>query len=161
VSAESDGVVVRFTAAAPDHAGEDADVPVSFEYELKCPGRTSVPEADFVISARCDQVGRGGVETNTSRTTLELAVDAASVKWPLSVRNRRPGDRIKPVGGSGRKKVQDLLVDIKMPRADRERVAVVVDANGQLVWVVGVTPADQYGARVPGAEMVVLRAERR
>jgi len=68
------------------------------------------------------------------------------------------------MGGSGRKKVQDLLVDSKMPRADRDRVAVVVDADGQLVWVVGVTPADECRIRTTpsgsGAEMVVLRANR-
>jgi len=125
-----------------------------------------VPEANLVISAAGrDQKARHGVETdsetNAGRATLEVTVDAAAVEWPLSIRNRRPGDRIKPLGGSGRKKVQDLLVDIKMPRADRDRVAVVVDANGQLVWVVGVTPADQCGTQTPGAEMVVLRAERR
>jgi tRNA(Ile)-lysidine synthase len=161
VTVESDGAAVRFTAVPPEHGAEGAGGPVAFEYELACPGRTFVPEADFVISARCDQVGADGVETNRPRATLEMAVDAAAVQWPLTVRNRRPGDRIKPVGGSGRKKVQDLLVDIKMPRADRDRVAVVVDANGQLVWVVGVTPADECGVRTAGAEMVVLRVEGR
>lgn len=155
--------LVRFLSAA-ESALERAPV-AAFEYVLPFPGEIAVPEANFVIRAGLrDQSRGGGVETNRGRATLEVAVDAGKVNWPLTVRNRRPGDAIKPLGGRGRKKVQDLLVDMKMPRDDRDRVAVVVDAGGQLVWVVGVTPADW--CRVPAtpsgteAEMVVLRAER-
>jgi len=156
VAAECDGRLLRFKAP-----GALVHAPV-FVYELKLPGRVEVPEANFVIAAeRRDQSAPRGVETNKDRATLEVSVDLTAFAWPFSVRNRRPGDRIKPLGGSGRKKVQDLLVDMKMPRADRDRVAVVVDANGQLVWVVGVTPADEFRVRTTGAEMVVLRVEGR
>jgi tRNA(Ile)-lysidine synthase len=160
LAAECDGRVLRFTGPRLTIG------PAEFAYELRLPGRVTVPETNFVISAepRDQSASRGVetvVETKVVRTTLEVTVDAAVIKWPLSIRNRRPGDRIKPIGGSGRKKVQDLLVDMKMPRADRDGVAVVVDANGQLVWVVGVTPADECRARSTESEMVVLRAERR
>lgn len=163
VAVEVEEGAVRFLNAA-QFALERAAAP-AFEYALPSPGEISVPEANFVIRADLrDQSTGGGVETNRGRATLEVAVDADRVIWPLTVRNRRPGDAIKPLGGRGRKKVQDLLVDMKMPREDRDRVAVVVDASGQLVWVVGVTPADW--CRIPAtpsgteAEMVVLRAER-
>lgn len=156
VVAESDGVVLRFLPA-----GRDIGAP-EFTYQLTGPGAVIVSEANLVISAvQRDQGELRGVETNTDRTALELTVDAVALKWPLSIRNRRPGDRIKPLGGLGRKKVQDLLVDMKMRRAERDRVAVIVDADGQLLWVVGVTPADACRVLTPGAEMVVLRADRR
>jgi tRNA(Ile)-lysidine synthase len=155
VAAECDGRLLRFKVpGAFDHVA-------AFAYELTLPGRVAVTEANFVITAeRRDQSAPLGVETNKDRTTLEVSVDATAFQWPFSVRNRRPGDRIKPQGALGRKKLQDLLVDVKMPREDRDRVAVVVDAHGQLVWVVGVTPADECRARSQQAEMVVLRAER-
>jgi tRNA(Ile)-lysidine synthase len=168
VAVESDGDVVKFSGAKV-HGRTGAQVH-GFSYQLDRGGSVAVPEANLVISAGPrDQTGPHGVETDSEtkavRTTLQVSVDAADVKWPLTVRNRRPGDRIKPTGGLGRKKVQDLLVDMKMPRAARDAVAVVVDAGGQLVWVVGVTPADLGRARaaslVNRAEMVVLRAERR
>jgi tRNA(Ile)-lysidine synthase len=163
VAAEVEADAVRFTGVSASAPAEHR-VP-AFDYALAYPGRTTVSEANFVITAeRCDQTGGHGVETNGGRGTLEVAVDTALIVWPLTIRNRRPGDGIKPLGGRGRKKVQDLLVDMKMPRADRDRVAVVVDASGQLVWVVGVTPADVCRVRTAasgcGAEMVVLRAER-
>ncbi len=165
VSVESDGRTLRCTSAQV-HRCTSA---LEFSYELPNPGVVSVSEANLVISASPgDQSRRHGVETDSetkpTRGTLELTLDPAAFRWPFLVRNRRPGERIKPTGGSGRKKVQDLLVDSKMPRADRDRVAVVVDADGQLVWVVGVTPADECRVRTTpsgsGAEMVVLRANR-
>ena len=50
--------------------------------------------------------------------------------WALVVRGRRPGDRMRPIGLGGTKKLQDLLVDRKVPRGERDRIPVVVDASG-------------------------------
>lgn len=58
----------------------------------------------------------------------------------LAVRSREPGDRIRLPRGS--RKVQDVLTDVHIPRSWRERVPVVVDTrSGEILWVVGVTPA--------------------
>ncbi|MFP5379612.1 MAG: tRNA lysidine(34) synthetase TilS, partial [Vicinamibacteria bacterium] len=64
-------------------------------------------------------------------------VDPARLTWPLAVRTRRPGDRLRPGGLGGRKKVQDLLVDRKVPRGRRDEVPIVVDGAGRIVWVAG------------------------
>jgi tRNA(Ile)-lysidine synthetase-like protein len=61
----------------------------------------------------------------------------------LEVRSRRPGDRL----AGRRKKVQDLLVDAKVPRAERESWPIVV-AGDEVVAVPGVAAA-------PGWERVV------
>jgi len=61
----------------------------------------------------------------------------AEVPLPLSVRSRLPGDRLR---GAGRK-LQDALVDRKVPREARDRIAVIADARGDILWVVGVWPA--------------------
>jgi tRNA(Ile)-lysidine synthase len=57
-----------------------------------------------------------------------VRIDARRVAWPLTVRSRQPGDALRPCGLGGRKKLQDLFVDRKVPRAERDRVPVVVDA---------------------------------
>ncbi len=56
---------------------------------------------------------------------------------PLAVRNRRPGDRFHPVGLGGGKKLQDFFVDRKVARTGRDRVPIVVDHTGRIVWVAG------------------------
>jgi tRNA(Ile)-lysidine synthase len=65
----------------------------------------------------------------------------------LEVRSRRPGDRL----AGRRKKVQDLLVDAKVPRARRDEWPVVVRA-GEVVAVPGI-------AEAPGWEGAVIVRE--
>ena len=49
-----------------------------------------------------------------------------------SCRYRRPGDRLQPLGHRRRKKVQDVFVDRKVPRDDRDSVPIVTTASGEL-----------------------------
>ncbi len=52
------------------------------------------------------------------------------------VRGRGPGDRLRPLGLQGSKKVQDILVDRKIPREDRDLLPVLCNRRG-VVWLVG------------------------
>lgn len=64
--------------------------------------------------------------------------DAALLDVPLVVRPLRAGDRIRPFGASGVKKVKDILIDRKVPRDERWGRAVVCDGSGEIVWIPGV-----------------------
>ncbi len=55
----------------------------------------------------------------------------------LSVRTRRPGDRL----AGRRKKVQDVFVDAKVPRAARDTWPLVVDADDDVIAVPGLAEA--------------------
>lgn len=65
----------------------------------------------------------------------EALMDADAVGF-LSVRSRQTGDRLRPLGLGGTKKVQDILVDAKVPVDERDAVPIVCDERG-IVWVVG------------------------
>ena len=62
----------------------------------------------------------------------------------LVVRTRRPGDRL----AGRRKKVQDLFVDAKVPRAERDSWPLVVVAGGEVVAVPGVAEAPGWEGAV-------------
>ena len=66
------------------------------------------------------------------------SVSRAAIPDPglLSVRRVRPGDRIRPVGAPGSRKIADILVDRKMPRAERKRVEVVC-LGERVAWLPG------------------------
>ncbi|MRS12817.1 MAG: tRNA lysidine(34) synthetase TilS [Actinobacteria bacterium] len=68
-------------------------------------------------------------------------IDAETVGWPLVVDSVRDGDRIRPFGAKGTKKVGDLLTDAKVPRRTRGVTPVVRDGE-RVVWVAGVRLAD-------------------
>jgi tRNA(Ile)-lysidine synthase len=62
--------------------------------------------------------------------------DAAALGDELLVRSRRPGDRLHRLHSPGSRKLQDLFVDAKIPRRDRDRIP-VLENRRYLVWVPG------------------------
>ena len=67
--------------------------------------------------------------------------DAAAVTGPLTVRPSRPGDRIRPHGLGGTKKLQDVFVDRRVDRERRAGYPIVVGGDAVL-WVPGLVRAD-------------------
>lgn len=63
---------------------------------------------------------------------------------PLLVRARRAGDRVGRQGGPSRR-VQDVLVDAGIPAEERGAWPLVADAQGRVLWVVGVWPRPSPG----------------
>jgi len=56
----------------------------------------------------------------------------------LTVGFRSPGLRMRPAGGVGSRKLQDILVDARVPREDRDAWPLVF-AGDRLAWVPGIT----------------------
>lgn len=65
-----------------------------------------------------------------------IALDADKVQFPLTIRPRRAGDYLYPIGLGHKKKLQDLFVDAKLPREERDAVPVVA-SGADVLWVVG------------------------
>ena len=89
---------------------------------------------------------------------LEAYLTATAIRGGMLVRSRRPGDRLRPLGMRGEKKVQDILTDAKVPAEERDDVPIVCDDKGVL-WVVGQRLAERAAVRGKGT-MVHVRARR-
>ena len=72
-------------------------------------------------------------------------LDAAKVAFPLTIRRVEEGDWMVPYGMTGRKLLSDLMTDLKMNVFEKRRQLVVVDAQGVIVWAVGLR-TDQRAA---------------
>jgi tRNA(Ile)-lysidine synthase len=79
--------------------------------------------------------GRAGAETPPA-DPWQAWLDADVTGEDLQVRSWRPGDRFRPLGLAGEKKLQDFFVDARIPRAQRDAVPLVCGKPG-IVWVVG------------------------
>jgi len=66
----------------------------------------------------------------------------------LTVGHRRPGLRMRPEGGLGTRKLQDILVDARVPREERDALPLVF-AGDRLAWVPGVA-VDRELRSAPG-----------
>ncbi|HKY20499.1 MAG TPA: tRNA lysidine(34) synthetase TilS [Vicinamibacterales bacterium] len=133
---------------------------VDFAYQLGVPGSVEIPEAACAISADVMAVPSG--QSATRLWTLagggdEAVVEAGGLMGPLSVRNRRPGDRFRPLGLRGRKKLQDLFVDKKIARARRDITPVIVDSTGQIIWVAGHALAEEFRVTDRTKAVVILK----
>ncbi|MFN7978179.1 MAG: tRNA lysidine(34) synthetase TilS [Vicinamibacterales bacterium] len=123
---------------------------------LPVPGVVDLPEAGPTCRLRAERPieGTRPVEGVGPRVALK-----GTVPTPLTVRSRRPGDRLRPVGLGGSKKVQDLLVDRKVARGIRDLVPVVTDASGRIVWVAGHAADADAVAVAPAGDVIVLTFE--
>ncbi len=65
------------------------------------------------------------------------AFDLDKIKGNLKVRNRRAGDKIKPMGLGGTKKLKDIFIDEKIPLEERNKIPVICDEDNNILWVVG------------------------
>jgi tRNA(Ile)-lysidine synthase len=88
----------------------------------------------------------GGCEVHCELAEPALAygvLDRGALGPELLVRSWRPGDRIAPLGLGGTKSLQDLFVERRVPRRERDRVA-VVEAGGEIVWVAGLAMSERF-----------------
>jgi len=110
--------------------GEEPAVGPIPETPLAVPGRTKVTgwriDADIVP----------GEVAGTTDDPYEAFLDLDALGSTLSVRSRRPGDRLRPLGLGGEKKLQDILVDAKVPQDQRDGVPLVCATWG-IAWVAG------------------------
>jgi tRNA(Ile)-lysidine synthase len=119
------------------------------EKPLLVPGKTRF--GAWTIDSRL-RIGRA-----TGRDPFEATLDAAAVRGGLVVRSRQPGDRLRPLGLRGQKKVQDILVDAKVPREERDSIPIIADQAG-IVWVTGHCIADRVKVTPRTQRVLCLRA---
>jgi len=122
VSVRSSAAAGRTVAAAP----APPPVPIAGPGAYELPGGATV-----VVRPGDGPAGAGAA-----------AFDADALRWPLSLRARRPGDRMRPRGGRGSRKVADLLIDAKISRNRRARLPLLTTADDVVLFVPGLRPSE-------------------
>lgn len=104
------------------------------EWIWPVPGRIAIPEFDASLTAEAKGFD-GLLPFPQGRSCL---IRKRSVRLPLTVRARRSGDRIQPLGMQRAKTLKRFLIDRKVPREERDRLPLVLDAGGEIIWIPGV-----------------------
>ena len=147
-------LVLKSRALANARLKRDTTLPANlFRYSLSIPGEVALREAGCVVSAEAAPSAGSAIPSNSAVAVLQLD----RCRPPLAVRNRRPGDRFRPLGLGGRKKLQDYFVDKKVPRDARDQVPLVVDDADRIVWVAGHGIADEFRVTDPAQAVLILR----
>jgi tRNA(Ile)-lysidine synthase len=129
----------RVAGAARNRPGT-AKISNLFRYPLSIPGEVELADAGRVVSAErvaATPATVAQLEHSAITGNGPMACVAGDLGGPWAVRNRRPGDRFRPIGLGGQKKLQDFFVDRKITRDERDAVPLVVDEMDRIVWVAG------------------------
>ena len=105
------------------------------------------------ITPPLPKVGEMGEQNLTAIFDLEELEKLGSLGW----RTRRAGDCITPMGMTGRKSLQDCMVDAKIPREQRDHIPLLAQGeSGQVLWIPGAGGRRSVQAPVTDATRQVL-----
>jgi tRNA(Ile)-lysidine synthase len=140
---------------------EDASPRTFFLESLSIPGEAVLGDG-MTLSSELRQAGTDPVVFAASVSSGRTAVVDADLVSGLSVRFRRLGDRVRPLGLGGHKKLQDVFVDRRVPQNERDRVPLVVDRDDRIVWVAGHVISEDFRVtgRTRAVVILTLRGER-
>ncbi|WP_461448832.1 tRNA lysidine(34) synthetase TilS [Mucilaginibacter sp.] len=75
---------------------------------------------------------------------LAVSIDAELLIYPLIIRRWQQSDFFYPLGMKTRKKLSDLFVDQKIPVHQKSQVPLLVNGNGEIIWVAGYRSSERY-----------------
>lgn len=133
--------------------------------EASVPGTVDIPEAGWTISFSVSDVtgedhGRGW-RWETSRSpsgdcAFRAVLDYDALKPPLTVRTRIPGDRFRPYGGPGERKLKEFLIDLKVPRTGRDGLPLLADSTGRIAAVLPLRAAGWASVTTNSSRLLVI-----
>jgi tRNA(Ile)-lysidine synthase len=115
------------------------------------PGTVEVPGAGHVLRLQLREPA--GMRLQEYDGITAAAFDADEVSFPLTVRNPLPGDRFRPWGLEGTRKLKKVLIDLKIPRDLRKQLPLLLK-DDTILWVPGVRRSD--AAPIHSATRLVL-----
>lgn len=71
-------------------------------------------------------------------------LDAEKLIYPLVCRIWQSGDKFVPLGMKGFKKLSDFFIDRKVPLTSKNQIPILVNGNGDLVWIAGMRQDNRY-----------------
>jgi tRNA(Ile)-lysidine synthase len=145
--------------ARPKKNGQEHLPDLHFEYEISLPGssesaRIAVPEIRRRLTLKVVDWPAGSSET----TLRQDALDFDRLRWPLILRNWRPGDSYRPHGRRRVRKLKRMLLESRVPRCDRTGWPVLTSA-GALVWALACPVAEEFAPDAGTRTGVVIAEE--
>ena len=105
-----------------------------YEYHLPAPGNIFIKETGVQIRfSKMPKAQLPDLDLSGNRIAF---FDMDRIRFPLVIRNFRPGDRFSPLGLGGSQKLKKFFIDHKISRLDRAKCPIVLSQD-RIIWVVG------------------------
>ncbi len=90
-----------------------------------------------------------------------IALSKNDIKLPLKLRNRKNGDTIEVLNLNGKKKVNDIFIDSKVPSNKRNIYPLLVDSNDNILWIPGIKKSKFAKAKNEKYDIILCCKEKR
>jgi tRNA(Ile)-lysidine synthase len=75
---------------------------------------------------------------------LAVSMDAGLLVYPLTIRPWQQSDFFYPLGMKTKQKLSDFFIQQKMPLHEKSRVPLLINGNGDILWVAGYRLNEHY-----------------
>jgi tRNA(Ile)-lysidine synthase len=132
-----------------------------WEYELSISKENIFPKIGIKVIAKHYQdieehIGKKYFERKSKD---EEYLDYDKLEFPLRIRNRRPGDRFKPLNSNYFKKIKSYFIDQKIPLHERDMISMVVDNSNRIVWIIGFQIDNRFKLSRQTKKVLYMRKE--
>ena len=107
---------------------ENEVIKEDYKYELK--DGLVINDYEFIYSK------------SLSKSNYVIRLNSKDIALPLYVRTRIAGDKMQVKNMKGNKKVNDIFIDSKIEKAQRDSWPIVVDSNDTIIWLPGLKKSD-------------------
>jgi tRNA(Ile)-lysidine synthase len=104
-----------------------------FSFEISDHGLHSFPPLNHSMELA---LLTSGIPVEFRQDPNEAIMDLDRVSFPLTLRSSKPGDRFRPLGLGGSKKLKDFLIDAKIPKSQRRQIPILCSKD-HIIWIVG------------------------
>jgi tRNA(Ile)-lysidine synthase len=112
-------------------------------YQYLWDGRGVLPVREIDARFRGKRIKKAKIRGYRFGDAARCYCDADKLDFPLLVRSRLDGDRYRPLGSPGRKKLKEILRAKRIPVRDRDKHPVFL-SGGKIVWVLGLPVAEEF-----------------
>jgi tRNA(Ile)-lysidine synthase len=126
-----------------------SEKPSDFSLDLYGPGWVWLPHLRAWLA-----VEKSSAPRDLTARGDEVFVPASRVAWPLTIRPPKAGERFRPMGAPGSKRLSKFLIDQKVPSWWRKRTVLVADRRG--IWWAAPWSLAERARKKPG-ESAYLR----
>ncbi len=92
------------------------------------------------------------VEANPNKAFVDLD----KLILPLIIRFKQDGDKFMPLGMSNYKKLSDFLIDNKVPLPEKEKVPLLINGNGEIIWIAGLRQDNRYKVTITTKKVAIF-----
>lgn len=98
---------------------------------------------------KCDDLK---IEPNANKAFVDFEL----LIFPLIIRFKQNSDKFMPLGMRNFKKVSDFFIDNKVPLPQKETIPIIVNGNGEIIWIAGFRQDNRYKVTTTTKKMAIF-----